>query len=85
MQKFWTFRDNKVHDIKLQMSRYLIVILFSLILNTVLIYVLVEILTIWYLTAQIIATVIIAVTNFFCYQHFVFKERTLIVNSNSVL
>jgi dolichol-phosphate mannosyltransferase len=76
MQKFWTFRDNAVHDIQAQLGRYLVVILFSLVLNTALMYMLVEMLTVWYLTAQVIATVIIAVTNFFCYKHFVFRERT---------
>ncbi len=76
MQKFWTFRDNLVHDIHTQFSRYLVVILCSLLLNTVLVYLLVEIAHVWYLTSQVIATVIIAITNFFCYKHFVFKERT---------
>ena len=77
MQKFWTFRDNLMHDIRMQFSRYLIVILLSLVLNTALVYLLVEKMSVWYLLAQVIATVIIAITNFFCYKHFVFRERTV--------
>lgn len=84
MQKFWTFRDNIVHDIHTQFTRYLVVILFSLVLNTALVYLLVETVHVWYLTSQVIATVIIAITNFFCYKHFVFRARTVAMNPNSV-
>jgi putative flippase GtrA len=77
MQKFWTFRDKLVHDIHAQFTRYLIVIFLSLLLNTTLVYLLVEKVSIWYLFAQVIATVVVAVTNFFCYKHFVFRARTL--------
>lgn len=84
MQKFWTFRDNVVHDIRTQFSRYLFVIFLSLVLNTTLVYLFVEKLHIWYLLAQIIATLIIAITNFFCYKHFVFRDRTLHKNSVTV-
>ena len=84
MQKFWTFRDNIVHDIHTQFTRYLVVILFSLLLNTVLVYLLVEKVHVWYLLAQVIATVIIAITNFFCYKHFVFRARTMQTDPNFV-
>ncbi len=77
MQKFWTFRDNLVQDIHTQFTRYLVVIFFSLLLNTALVYLLVEKANVWYLLAQVLATVIIAMTNFFCYKHFVFRTRTL--------
>lgn len=77
MQKFWTFRDNQVHDIHKQFTRYLGVISLSLLLNTALVYLLVEKMHTWYLLAQIIATVIIAITNFFAYRHFVFRERSV--------
>lgn len=76
MQKFWTFRDNLVHDIHIQFTRYLVVILVSLLLNTALIYFLVEKVHVWYMFAQVIATILVAITNFFCYKHFVFSART---------
>ncbi len=47
MQKFWTFRDNLVHDIHTQFTRYLSVIFFSLLLNTALVYLLVEKANVW--------------------------------------
>ncbi len=75
MHKFWTFQDKPVHDIHVQFSRYAGIIFLSLLLNTVLVYLFVDILHIWYLLAQVAATVVIAVTNFFAYRRFVFRER----------
>jgi putative flippase GtrA len=83
MQKFWTFRDKLVHDIHMQFSRYAIVISTSLLINTALVYFLVEKLHTWYLLAQVIATVIIAIVNFFAYRHFVFEERGLPEQTNA--
>lgn len=84
MQKFWTFNDNLVHDIYMQFTRYLIIIFLSLLLNTVLVYLLVEKMDMWYLLAQIIATAIIAITNFFWYRYFVFRDRVLQQGPNSI-
>jgi len=77
MHKFWTFRDKAVHDLPRQFSRYLGVIFLSLLLNTALVYLLVEKMNVWYLMAQVVATAVIAITNFFAYRHCVFQERTL--------
>lgn len=75
MQKFWTFRDHAVHDIHSQFARYTLVIGANLALNTLLIYVLVEKTGMWYLLAQLFATIVIAITGYFGYRHFVFRER----------
>jgi putative flippase GtrA len=75
MQKFWTFRDKLTHDIHMQFSRYVVVISSSLLINTVLVYLMVEKLYIWYMFAQVTATIVVAVINFFAYRHFVFEER----------
>ena len=77
MQKFWTFRDKLTQDIHMQFARYIGVIVFSLILNTFLVYILVEKISVWYLLAQIIATAIIAVINFFAYRHLVFHKHAM--------
>lgn len=77
MQKFWTFRDDPLHDMHRQFARYLIVILFSLALNTALIYFFVEVTALWYVLAQIFTTAVIAVVNYFFYRYFVFRERSL--------
>ena len=75
MQKFWTFHDNPVYDVHAQFARYLVVILANLALNTALVYLLVEKANVWYLAAQFIATVVIAVAGYVAYRHFVFRDR----------
>lgn len=77
MQKFWTFRDKLTHDIHMQFGRYVIVISSSLLINTVLMYTLVENMHVWYLLSQVITTGIVAIINFFAYRQFVFEERSL--------
>lgn len=77
LQKFWTFRDDPLHDMHRQFVRYLIVILFSLALNTALIYFFVEVTALWYVVAQVLTTAVIAVINYFFYRYFVFRDRPL--------
>jgi putative flippase GtrA len=81
MQKFWTFRDTPLHDVHMQFSRYAAVVFTNLLLNTMLVYLFVEKIGMWYLPAQIIATIIIAITGYFGYRHFVFRERAVTVPS----
>lgn len=76
MQKFWTFRDTHVHDIHSQFARYTLVVFSNLLLNTVLMYVLVEKAGVWYLSAQFFTVIVIAFVGYFAYRHFVFRERT---------
>lgn len=77
MQKFWTFRDTYVHDIHTQFARYVLVIVANLILNTLLMYTLVEKAGVWYLSAQFFTVIVIAFVSYFAYRHFVFRERTV--------
>jgi len=77
MQKFWTFRDTHVHDIHTQFARYVLVIVANLILNTLLMYTLVEKAGVWYLSAQFFTVIAIAFVGYFAYRHFVFRERTV--------
>ncbi len=75
LQKFWTFQDMPVHDVHTQFVRYGIVISVNLVLNTLLVYILVDSLGVWHVLAQGIATVVIAVAGYFGYQKFVFRDR----------
>lgn len=75
MQKFWTFQDRLVSDVHAQFARYSVVIFSNLVLNTALVYLLVEKAGVWYLMAQILGTVVIAITGYFGYKHFVFRDR----------
>jgi putative flippase GtrA len=75
LHKFLTFRDRETRDVHSQFGRYLIVVLGNLALNTALVYVLVESGGVWYLFAQILAAVVIAVTGYVGYKYFVFREQ----------
>jgi putative flippase GtrA len=75
MQKFWTFRDMPIHDAHMQFARYLVVVMCNLILNTALVFVMVEYFDLWSILSQASATVVIAVTGYVGYQRFVFRER----------
>ncbi len=75
LQKFWTFQDAPMHDMHTQFARYLAVVLANLALNTLLIYLLVELGELWYLAAQALASVVVAIVGYFGYRHFVFRNR----------
>ena len=75
LQKFWTFQDRPTHDIHAQFFRYVTVVLANLAVNTVLMYIFVTHLHIWYIFAQIMAIAVIAITGYFGYKYFVFVER----------
>ncbi|PIR84918.1 hypothetical protein COU16_00155 [Candidatus Kaiserbacteria bacterium CG10_big_fil_rev_8_21_14_0_10_47_16] len=76
LQKFWTFQDKPTHDVHTQFSRYIIVVVMNLLLNTAIMYILVDTFSVWYILAQIVATALVAITGYFAYRHFVFKERS---------
>jgi len=74
LQKFWTFGNKARERMHWQMASYLAVSLANLGLNTLIIYILVEYLHIWYLFSAVIAGALIAFGSFFIYRHLIFKE-----------
>ena len=75
LQKTWAFRDRGIETVHIQFFKYVLVALSGLLLNTVLMYLWVSMLSIWYIVAQIITGVIIAVYNFLMYRKFIFKHE----------
>jgi putative flippase GtrA len=75
LQKFWTFQDRPTHDVHAQFMRYITIVLANLALNTALMYLLVTHLDVWYLFAQMMAIIVIAITGYLGYKHFVFVAR----------
>jgi len=75
LQKFFTFRDAGRERIYRQMGQYLFVGLMNLGLNTLGMYLAVEIFGIWYLLAQIIVTIIIAIFSFIIYKTYIFVKN----------
>lgn len=76
LQKFWTFRDQASTGTHLQLVLYIGVTTINLGINTALMYLFVSVLGIWYLAAQVLAGVCIAVTGYFGYQNLVFKPAS---------
>ena len=74
LQRTWTFEQNLPGTVTRHMSLYLAVALFNLALNTAIVYVCVEYIGLWYVLAQIVASVIVAVSSFFIYQHLIFND-----------
>ncbi len=74
LQKFWTFRDGNCNGIKKQAVKYFIVTSFTLMINAVFMYLLVDYLNIMYLFAQIITSGTLAFGSFFINKIFIFKN-----------
>jgi len=74
LQKMWTFGDRQMDGAHKQFGKYFIVALIGIVINTSLMFVLVDMLGLWYILAQIIVGGVIAVCNFLMYKFFVFKK-----------
>ena len=64
LQKFWTFKNTSCQAILYQLPLHLSLALFNLALNTIILYVLVEWAHVWYMLAQVVAAIIIALDSF---------------------
>lgn len=77
VQKYWTFKDFSKNQIVQQSIRYTAVCLFNLLLNTVTIYLLVDVAGIWYMLAAGAASILVAISGFVLYRRFVFTGGPL--------
>ncbi|HEY4504762.1 MAG TPA: GtrA family protein [Candidatus Paceibacterota bacterium] len=73
LQKFWTFQDLSQDRNHFQVPVYLGLAITGLILNSSLLYLLVEYAGLWYVFAQFIAMGVVSTGNFFAYKFFVFR------------
>lgn len=76
LQKFWTFSDRDKEKIYRQMAGFMLVALANLVLNTWLMYLLVDGLEIWYMLAQFIISAFIAIESYLVYKFFIFNDRS---------
>lgn len=77
LQKLWAFRDKTTDRVPVQFLFYIAVSTMNLIINTGAMYVFVSIFGIWYIAAQFLSGIIIAVTGYIGYQTFVFNKKTV--------
>lgn len=64
LQKFWTFQNGELSLASRQLLCHLLLATVNLLLNTLLMYVLVEYMHMWYMLAQVIASAFIAIETF---------------------
>ena len=74
LQKFWTFRDASMERIKKQFLIYGTIAIVSLIINSIMMYVLVSLAHIWYMTAQFITSGVLAIGSFVVNRSITFKN-----------
>lgn len=65
LHKYWTFKNKDKQKVRKQILWYFVLCISFFIINTVSLYILVEIIHLYYLHAQIILTVILSITSYF--------------------
>ncbi len=83
LQKFLTFRDSRMdgHIIQKQLIRYLILAFGMFLSHTALLFILVDIVGLWYLFAATVDAAILGVLSFFLYRIFIFN----VIHHGSIL
>ncbi len=76
LQKFWTFQDDSIERVHTQVALYFIFALMNLGINTALMYLFVDVMEIWYMGAQFLASGLIAFESFFIGRYFIFTNKT---------
>lgn len=77
LQKYWTFRDFSHNTLHIQLPSYALMHVTSLLLNTMLIYLFVQYLHLWYLLSQVVISVGIAAGLFSINKLLIFRHATL--------
>lgn len=83
MQKFWTFRDASRERMMKQMMIYFTVAASGMALNASGMYALVEYFGLYYLLAQVVMSVFIAVGNYLMYRFVIFNKHEEVLSNNS--
>ncbi len=74
LQKFWTFQDDSTERVHTQAFFYFLMAFINLGLNTVLMYLFVDVGKFWYLGSQFLASGLLAFESFFVSRLFIFKK-----------
>lgn len=74
LQKFWTFQNHSLDRVHIQLPLHILLSLANIVLNTALMFLFVEQLHLWYITAQFFAAAMLACMNFFVYRRFIFIQ-----------
>lgn len=77
LQKFWTFQNRKMETVHLQASSYLFVAILNLALNAGALYLLVRYFGLWYILAQALISIVLAIGSFLIYKYAIFKKHEI--------
>lgn len=75
LQKYWTFENRALSGTHVQFVLYTALAFSNFAINTVIVYVLIGNLEVFYLLSQAIAAAIVATYSFFVYHLFIFKQH----------
>lgn len=76
LQKVFAFKDRNL-DVHRQIFMYSILYVLSIVITTILLYVFIDMLHLWYVLAQVMAIGIVAVVSFFVYRNVIFRKAAL--------
>ncbi len=74
LQKYWTFEDSGAERLRTQFALYAMLALCNLVINTFVVYMLVEYANAHYLVAQTVGAGLVAVVSYFLYRRYVFRS-----------
>ena len=74
LQKYWTFEERSPERTRIQFILYAALTLCNLGVNTLVVYLLVEYVNVYYLIAQAFGAGLVAFTSYLVYQHYIFVE-----------
>jgi putative flippase GtrA len=83
LQKFWTFQDKSTEGVHKQATIYFIVSSANLGINTLLMYLFVDHFHIHYFLSQILASGLLAISSYYIYSRFIFKNNAIIPTLNN--
>lgn len=75
LQKFWTFGDNDMNNLKKQMLSTLTLCFINFFLNLFFLFLLTDIFGIWYFGSQAFVSGMMAITNYFLYKKVIFSKK----------
>ncbi len=75
LQKFVVFKDMKTDRMHRQFSKFFVAAVLGVTTNTILMFVCVEFLGIWYIVSQVIAGFFVMIQNFILYKFFIFNKE----------
>jgi len=77
-QKYITFRDKSTDHLSQQMVQYILIVVFNVIINAIIVFILVDFIHILPIWAQVISAGIIAVWSLFVYRFVIFHQNKTI-------